>query len=79
MFRCGYHQWKEEEQRPKGSILHGFPISLMANKLVKGLKVNGWDGVSEAHNRSCGERKSNQLGDANFMEHLLRIFFMTLF
>lgn len=79
LFRCGQLQWKEEQERAKGTILHEFPLSLMANKLVKGLKVNGWDGVTEAHNGHRGGRKSNQLKDANFMEHQLRSFFMTLF
>lgn len=52
LFRCGHLQWKEEPQRAMGSILHEFPLSLMANKLVKGLKVNSWDGVTEVHNGS---------------------------
>lgn len=79
LFRCGQLQWKEERRRAKGPILHEFPLSPTANKVVKGLKVNGWDGVTEAHNGHGGERKSNQLKDANFMEHQLRSFFMTLF
>lgn len=41
--------------------------------------MNGWDGVTEAHNGHRGEWKSNQLKDANFMELQLRSFFMTLF
>lgn len=44
----------------------------MPNKVVKGLKVNGRDGVAERHNGNGAERKSNQFGDANFMEHQLR-------
>lgn len=52
----------------------------MPNKVVKGLKVNGRDGVPERHNGHWGERKSNQLGDANFMEHhLRRVFYDTFF
>ena len=33
-------------------------------------------GVTERHNGIWGERKSNQLGDANFMEHQLRRVFL---
>lgn len=52
----------------------------MPNKVVKGLKVNARDGVTERHNSNWGERKSNQLGDANFMEHQLRrVFYDTFF
>lgn len=48
----------------------------MPNKIVKGLKVNGRDGVLQRHNSIWEERKSNQLGDANFMEHQLRRVFL---
>lgn len=34
----------------KGTILHEFPLSLMPNKVVKGLKVNGRDEVTERNN-----------------------------
>lgn len=51
LFRCGRLQREEEQPRAKGTIWHEFPLSLMANKLVKGLKVNGGDGVTKAHNR----------------------------
>lgn len=51
----------------------------MPNKIVKGLKVNGRDGGTDGHNGGCGERKSNQLGDANFMEHQLRRVFYDTF
>lgn len=51
----------------------------MPNKIVKGLKLNGRDGVTERHNSNWGERKSNQLGDANFMEHQLRRVFYDTF
>lgn len=34
----------------KGTILHEFPLSLIPNKVVKGLKVNGRDEVTETHN-----------------------------
>lgn len=70
--RYGHIKWKEEQWRAKGTILHEFPLSLMPNKIVKGLKVNGRHGVTERNNGTRGERKSNQLGDANFMEHQLR-------
>jgi len=51
----------------------------MPNKFVKGLKVNGRDGVTERHNSKWEERKSNQLGDANFIEHQLRRVFYDTF
>lgn len=51
----------------------------MPNKIVKGLKMNGRDGVTERHKSNWGERKSNQHGDANFMEHQLRRVFYDTF
>lgn len=67
-----------ETWRAKGKTLHEFPLSPLPNKIVKGLKVNGRDGVTGRHNSR--ERKSNQLGDANFMEHQLRrVFYDTFF
>lgn len=66
------HKWEEEPPRAKGTILHEFPLSLAPNKIVKGPKVNGGDGVAGRDNAQRGERKSHQLGDANFMEQQLR-------
>lgn len=65
--------------RAKGTILHEFPLSPVPNKIVKGSKVNGRDGVTGTDNSSRGERKSNRLAHANFMGHQLRrIFYDTL-
>lgn len=41
--------------------------------------MNGKDGVTQRHNSDRGERKSNQLGDANFIEHQLRRVFYDTF
>lgn len=51
----------------------------MPNKIVKGLKVNGRDRVTERHNSAWGQRNSNQFGDANFMEQQLRRVFYDTF
>lgn len=44
--RFGRLEWREEQRRAKGTILHEFPLSPAPNKIVKGLKVNGGDGVA---------------------------------
>lgn len=64
----------QRAQTYKGFLFLRCPI-----KLWKGLKVNGKEGVTQRHNSDWGERKSNQLGDANFIEHQLRRVFYDTF
>lgn len=73
-------KWEVGTQRAKGTILHEFPFSVIPNKVVKG-KENEWQrwGHWERHNCGWEGEKSNQFGDANFMEHQLRRAFMTHF
>lgn len=81
LFQKGLGQLKRQGRSggQRAQTYKGFLFLRCPIKLWKGLKVNGKDGVTQRHNSDWGERKSNQLGDANFIEHQLRRVFYDTF